>query len=301
MIEFVGLNAINGPLIVLDGVPKAGYEEQVSLRMANGETRMGRIVQMEGERAVIQVFEGTRGMALDNTRVTFQGHPMEMPLAMELLGRSFNGSGRPIDGMGEIFAETSADINGLPMNPVARVYPRNYINTGISTIDGLATLIRGQKLPIFSGSGMAHDKLAVQIVRQAQLTGTDADNFVIVFAAMGVKNDVADYFRRSFEEAGVMDKVVMFLNLSDDPIIERILAPRCALTTAEYFAFQQGLHVLELHAVSEIPPPGLELNFNLRDRVYRFCKFERLEISGRKSSRCNLLEQSNGFDYIALA
>ena len=244
MIEFVGLNAINGPLIVSDGVPKAGYEEQVSLRMANGETRMGRIVQMEGERAVIQVFEGTRGMALDNTRVTFQGHPMEMPLAMELLGRSFNGSGRPIDGMGEIFAETSADINGLPMNPVARVYPRNYINTGISTIDGLATLIRGQKLPIFSGSGMAHDKLAVQIVRQAQLTGTDADNFVIVFAAMGVKNDVADYFRRSFEEAGVMDKVVMFLNLSDDPIIERILAPRCALTTAEYFAFQQGLHVL---------------------------------------------------------
>ncbi len=244
MIEFVGLNAINGPLIVLDGVPKAGYEEQVSLRMANGETRMGRIVQMEGERAVIQVFEGTRGMALDNTRVTFQGHPMEMPLAMELLGRSFNGSGRPIDGMGEIFAETSADINGLPMNPVARVYPRNYINTGISTIDGLATLIRGQKLPIFSGSGMAHDKLAVQIVRQAQLTGTGADNFVIVFAAMGVKNDVADYFRRSFEEAGVMDKVVMFLNLSDDPIIERILAPRCALTTAEYFAFQQGLHVL---------------------------------------------------------
>ena len=210
MIEFVGLNAINGPLIVLDGVPKAGYEEQVSLRMANGETRMGRIVQMEGERAVIQVFEGTRGMALDNTRVTFQGHPMEMPLAMELLGRSFNGSGRPIDGMGEIFAETSADINGLPMNPVARVYPRNYINTGISTIDGLATLIRGQKRPFFSG----------------------------------VKNDVADYFRRSFEEAGVMDKVVMFLNLSDDPIIERILAPRCALTTAEYFAFQQGLHVL---------------------------------------------------------
>ena len=244
MIEFVGLNAINGPLIVLDGVPKAGYEEQVSLRMASGETRMGRIVQIEGERAVIQVFEGTRGMALDNTRVTFQGHPMEMPLAMELLGRSFNGSGRPIDGMGEIFSETSADINGLPMNPVARVYPRNYINTGISTIDGLATLIRGQKLPIFSGSGMAHDKLAVQIVRQAQLTGTDADNFVIVFAAMGVKNDVADYFRRSFEEAGVMDKVVMFLNLSDDPIIERILAPRCALTTAEYFAFQKGLHVL---------------------------------------------------------
>lgn len=244
MVEFVGLSEINGPLVVLDNVPKVGFEELVSLRMTTGETRMGRVVQIDGPRAVIQVFEGTRGMALDNTRVTFQGHPMEMPLTMELLGRTFNGSGQPIDGLGDIFAEASADINGQPMNPVTRVYPRNYINTGVSTIDGLATLIRGQKLPIFSGSGMAHDKLAVQIVRQARLTGTDADNFVIVFVAMGVKNDVADYFRRSFEEAGVMDKVVMFLNLSDDPVIERILAPRCALTAAEYFAFQQGLHVL---------------------------------------------------------
>lgn len=244
MVEFIGLSEINGPLIVLDNVPGVGFEELVSLRMKTGETRMGRVVQIDGPRAVIQVFEGTRGMSLDNTRVTFQGHPMEMPLTMELLGRTFNGSGQPIDGLGEIFAEASADINGQPMNPVSRVYPRNYINTGVSTIDGLATLIRGQKLPIFSGSGMAHDKLAVQIVRQARLTGTDADNFVIVFVAMGVKNDVADYFRRSFEEAGVMDKVVMFLNLSDDPVIERILAPRCALTAAEYFAFQQGLHVL---------------------------------------------------------
>lgn len=244
MVEFVGLSEINGPLVVLDNVPKVGYEELVSLRMTTGEARMGRVVQIDGPRAVIQVFEGTRGMSLDNTRVTFQGHPMEMPLTMELLGRTFNGSGRPIDGLGDVYAETSADINGQPMNPVARVYPRNYINTGVSTIDGLATLIRGQKLPIFSGSGMAHDKLAVQIVRQARLTGTDASNFVIVFVAMGVKNDVADYFRRSFEEAGVMDKVVMFLNLSDDPVIERILAPRCALTAAEYFAFRQNLHVL---------------------------------------------------------
>jgi V/A-type H+-transporting ATPase subunit B len=212
--------------------------------MDNGENRFGRIVQIDGGRAVIQVFEGTRGMSLDNTRTTLLGHPMEMPLSPELLGRTFNGAGRPIDGLGEVFCEKSADINGKPLNPVSREYPRNYINTGISSIDALATLIRGQKLPIFSGSGMGHNKLAVQIVQQARLSGADADSFVIVFAAMGVKNDIADYFKRSFEEAGVMEKVVMFLNLSNDPIIERILTPRCALTVAEYLAFERGMHVL---------------------------------------------------------
>ena len=244
MLEFTGLSEINGPLIALDGVPKVGFEELVSLRMTSGETRFGRVVQIEGERAVIQVFEGTRGMSLDNTRTVLTGHPMEMPLSLELLGRTFSGAGHPIDGLGEMFSDKRADINGKPMNPVSREYPRNYINTGISTIDALATLIRGQKLPIFSGSGMSHDKVAVQMVRQARLSGTDANNFVIVFAAMGVKNDVADYFRRSFEEAGVMEKVVMFLNLSNDPIIERILAPRCALTVAEYLAFEHDMHVL---------------------------------------------------------
>ena len=225
-------------------MPNAAFEEMVSLRMDNGENRFGRIVQIDGGRAVIQVFEGTRGMSLDNTRTTLLGHPMEMPLSPELLGRTFNGAGRPIDGLGEVFCEKSADINGKPLNPVSREYPRNYINTGISSIDALATLIRGQKLPIFSGSGMGHNKLAVQIVQQARLSGADADSFVIVFAAMGVKNDIADYFKRSFEEAGVMEKVVMFLNLSNDPIIERILTPRCALTVAEYLAFERGMHVL---------------------------------------------------------
>lgn len=225
MLQFTGLSEINGPLIALEGVPNAAFEEMVSLRMDNGENRFGRIVQIDGGRAVIQVFEGTRGMSLDNTRTTLLGHPMEMPLSPELLGRTFNGAGRPIDGLGEVFCEKSADINGKPLNPVSREYPRNYINTGISSIDALATLIRGQKLPIFSGSGMGHNKLAVQIVQQARLSGADADSFVIVFAAMGVKNDIADYFKRSFEEAGVMEKVVMFLNLSNDPIIERILTP----------------------------------------------------------------------------
>lgn len=189
MLQFVGLHEINGPLVVLDGVPSASFEEMVSLRLTSGETRFGRIVELMGGRAVIQVFEGTRGMSLENTKTTLLGHPMEMPLSPEVLGRTFSGSGRPIDGLGELFCEQSADINGMPMNPVERVYPRNYINTGISSIDGLATLIRGQKLPIFSGSGMNHNKLAVQMVRQARLSGPGADNFVIVFAAMGVKKD----------------------------------------------------------------------------------------------------------------
>ncbi|HIX66012.1 MAG TPA: V-type ATP synthase subunit B [Candidatus Anaerotruncus excrementipullorum] len=244
MLQLIGLHEINGPLAVLDQVPQASFEEMVELKLDTGETRYGRIVQMEGDRAVIQVFEGTRGMSLENTRTTLLGHPMEIPLSPEILGRTFSGSGQPIDGLGPVFAAQSADINGQPMNPVRRVYPRNYINTGISSIDGLATLIRGQKLPIFSGSGMSHNKVAVQIARQAKLTGPDADNFVIVFAAMGVTNDVAGYFRRSFEESGVMEKVVMYQNLSNDPIIERILTPRCALTAAEYLAFTLGMHVL---------------------------------------------------------
>ena len=169
---------------------------------------------------------------------------MELPLSLELLGRTFSGAGKPLDGLGEIYAEKSEDINGKPLNPVARTYPQNYINTGISSIDCLMTLIRGQKLPIFSGSGMQHNKLAAQIARQANIADEAGQNFGIVFAAMGVTNDVANYFRRSFEQSGVMDRVVMFLNLSNDPIIERILTPRCALTAAEYLAFEKGMHIL---------------------------------------------------------
>ncbi|WP_312642962.1 V-type ATP synthase subunit B [Hydrogenoanaerobacterium sp.] len=243
-LQFVGLSEINGPLVVLDHVPAAGYDEMVELRLKNGAVRLGRIVQIEGERCVIQVFEGTNGISLTNTTVRLLGHPMEMPLSPEILGRTLSGAGKPIDGLGEIYAQKRQDINGKPLNPVARTYPKNYINTGISSIDCLMTLIRGQKLPIFSGSGMQHNKLAVQIVRQANIAEESGKKFGIVFAAMGVKNDVADYFRRSFEESGVMDKVVMFLNLSNDPIIERILTPRCALTTAEYLAFELNMHIL---------------------------------------------------------
>ncbi|MDD6285048.1 MAG: V-type ATP synthase subunit B [Firmicutes bacterium] len=244
IIEHIGLSEISGSLVVLDGVKDAAYEEIALLRLDNGTERSGRIVQIDGDRVVIQVFEGTRGVSLTNTRTVLTAHPMELPLSPEILGRIFDGAGRPIDGLGEVYPERMADINGSPINPVSRVYPRNYINTGISSIDCLATLIRGQKLPIFSGSGMKHNELAVQIVRQAKIADEEGDDFAVVFAAMGVKNDVADYFKRSFEESGVLGRVVMFLNMSNDPVIERILTPRCALTAAEYLAFEQGKHIL---------------------------------------------------------
>ena len=244
IIEYVGVKEINGSLIAIDGIKNASFEEMVTIRLANGSERTGRIVQMEGERAVIQVFEGTHGIALDNTRTRLQGHPMEMPLSPELLGRIFDGAGRPVDGLGDIFPVTQRDINGTAINPVSRIYPRNYIATGISSIDCLMTLIRGQKLPIFSGSGMKHNELVAQIVRQAKIADEEGAEFAIVFAAMGVTNDVADFFRRSFEESGVLGRVAMFLNLSNDPIIERILTPRCALTAAEYLAFDLNMHIL---------------------------------------------------------
>lgn len=243
-LEYVGLKEINGPLIALEGVENVAYEEMVDIALNDGTTRTGRVVQIDGDKAIIQVFEGTRGISLENTRTRFQGRPMEVALSKEVLGRIFDGAGRPIDGLGSIFPEERRDINGSAINPVARVYPRNYIRTGISSIDALMTLIRGQKLPIFSGSGLPHNQLAVQIVRQARIADEEGSEFAIVFAAMGVKNDVADYFRRSFEESGVLQRVVMFLNLSNDPIIERILTPRCALTVAEYLAFEKNMHIL---------------------------------------------------------
>ena len=242
--EYIGLNQIEGSLVVLDGVKNPGYEEVVEFNVAGEGKRKGRIIQIEGERVVVQVFEGTKGLSRKNTGTVPTGRPMELKLSEEILGRVFDGAGRPIDGFGEIYPEVSADINGSSINPVSRVYPRNFISTGISSIDALSTLIRGQKLPIFSGYGMKHNELAVKIVRQAKITGATSNNFAVVFAAMGVKNDVADYFRRSFEESGVLSKVVMFLNLSDDPIIERTITPRCALTAAEYLAFEKGMHIL---------------------------------------------------------
>ncbi len=244
IIDYVGVKEINGSLVVMDGVKGVSNEEIVDIKLDNGTVRQGRVVQIDGERIVVQVFEGTRGISLKNTRTRLTGRPMEMPLSPEIMGRVLDGAGRPIDGLGEIFPVKKENINGTPINPVSRVYPRNYINTGISSIDTLMTLIRGQKLPIFSGSGMSHNDLAVQIVRQAKISGADNNNFGVVFAAMGVQKDVAEYFRKSFEESGVLSRVVMLLNLSNDPIIERTLTPRCALTIAEYLAFELDMHIL---------------------------------------------------------
>ncbi len=243
--EYIGLSQINGPLVTLEGVSGALNEEMVELRDGS-DTRIGRVVTLEGDKAVVQVLSGTAGLGLSGIATRFTGKPMQMPLSGELVGRVFNGAGEPIDGFGPVWAEETRDVNGRPINPVARSYPRNYIRTGISSIDTLATLIRGQKLPIFSGSGMGHNRLAAQIVRQSRITGADAEgaDFCIVFCAMGVTKDVADYFRRSFEESGAIERVVMFLNLSSDPIVERTIAPRCALTAAEYLAFKKNMHVL---------------------------------------------------------
>lgn len=243
-IQYSGLTDINGPLVCLEGVSDVAYDEIATLQLEDGSKRLARVVQMEGDKVILQVFEGTSGLSLENTRTEFHGKPLEIPLSTEMLGRVFNGAGKPIDGLGAVFAEKTGDINGRALNPVARTYPRNYIHTGISSIDCLMTLIRGQKLPIFSGSGLSHNKLAVQIVKQAQIAEENGQEFAVVFAAMGVQNDVADYFRRSFEEAGASERVVMFLNLSNDPIIERILTPRCALTAAEYLAYEKNMHIL---------------------------------------------------------
>ena len=243
-IEYLGLSSINGPLIALEGVQDAFYDEIVDFVVNGKEHKMGRIVEVYKDKAIIQVFEGTENMSLNNTHTRLTGHPMEIGLSEEMLGRTFNGIGEPIDNLGPITVEEVRDVNGLPLNPVRREYPSNYIRTGISAIDGLTTLIRGQKLPIFSGNGLPHDQLAAQIVKQASLGGSTNEDFAIVFAAMGVKHDVADFFRRTFEESGVANHVAMFLNLANDPVVERLITPKVALTAAEYLAFEKNMHIL---------------------------------------------------------
>jgi len=242
-IDYIGLSEVNGPLITLENVSGVGYDEMCEITFSSGKRRTGRVILLDGDRAVVQVFEGTHGISLENVTTRFTGKPMTLPLSHEILGRVFDGAGKPIDGLGAVCPQESRNVNGSAINPVARKYPRSCIYTGLSAIDGMSTLIRGQKLPIFSGAGMRHNEVAAQIVKQAHVSGDDG-GFAIVFAAMGVKNDTADFFRRDFEDAGALQRVVMFLNLASDPIIERILTPRCALTAAEYLAFTLGFHVL---------------------------------------------------------
>lgn len=241
--EYLHINKIEGPLIILDNIEHVSYGEIVHIRADDGKRRMGKVIKIEKDQVIAQVFEGTQGLSTHNAAIKFTGKPFEINLSSEILGRTFSGVGKPVDGGGEIFSKATYNINGRPINPVARRYPRDYIQTGISTIDTLTTIIRGQKVPIFSGNGLPHNELAAQIVRQAKLTDP-SKKFAVVFAAIGIKNDDAAFFKSSFEEAGVLENVVMFLNLADDPIVERISTPRCALTAAEYLAFEKGYDIL---------------------------------------------------------
>lgn len=241
--EYEGLEKIKGPLIFIGGVKDVGYDEMVEITSPNGEALHGRVLEIGSDIAVVEVFEGTRGLSIPGTKVRFLGESLKLPVTTEMMGRVFNGLGLPIDGGAEPITDILRDINGAPINPIIREYPRDFIQTGISSIDLMNTLVRGQKLPIFSGSGLPHNQLAAQIVRQANILGEE-EEFAVVFAAVGVKHDVADVFRKSFQESGALKNVVMFLNLADDPSIERLVTPRCALTIAEYLAFDVGMHVL---------------------------------------------------------
>jgi V/A-type H+/Na+-transporting ATPase subunit B len=247
--EVVGIERIEGPIIVVEGIAGASYDEVVDVIDGEGRERRGRVLEAGLNMAVVEVFSSTTGLSLESTRVRFRGRPMSIAVAEEMLGRVFDGMGNPIDGEPDPLPEDWADVNGQPINPVVRRYPQGAILTGISAIDGMNTLILGQKLPIFSGGGLPHDQIAAQIVRQAQLAEGEQDaasmpDFALIFVALGVKHDVAEFFRDAFASTGALARVAMFLNLADDPVIERIVTPRVALTLAEFLAFRRGLHVL---------------------------------------------------------
>lgn len=249
-LQLAGISSVEGPLILVKDTGIVSYDEFVEIIDSEGQTRLGRVLEVGEGFAVIEVFSGTAGLNIQNTKIRFTGQPLHVPVAREMLGRIFNGVGKAMDGGPEPLAEEFADINGQPINPTARLYPVDYIQTGISTIDAMNTLVMGQKLPIFSGSGIPHDLLASQIVRQARVgdvaggVSKKTEGFAIVFAAMGIKHDVAEYFRKSFTESGALNRVAMFLNLADDPAVERLVTPKVALTLAEYLAFRCDQHVL---------------------------------------------------------
>jgi V/A-type H+-transporting ATPase subunit B len=242
-VQYSKIAEIKGPLVIVDDVENAAFDELVEIETTEGEKRLGKVLEVGNGKAIVQVFEGTTGLSISGTKAKFVGKVMEMPVSGEVLGRVFDGLGRPKDGLPDPIADKFLDINGAPMNPEQREYPKDFIQTGVSVIDGMLTLVRGQKLPIFSGSGMSHNILAAQIARQASVVGT-SEEFAVVFAAIGVQYSESEYFRRSLEESGALKRSVLFLNLADDPAIERIITPRVALTVAEYLAYDLGMHVL---------------------------------------------------------
>ena len=241
--EYRTIQEVAGPLMLVQGVENVTYDELGEIELANGEKRRCKVLEVDGNTALLQLFENAAGINLSNSKVRFLGRTMELGVSPDMLGRVFDGLGQPIDGGPEILPEERRDINGLPMNPAARSYPQEFIQTGISAIDGLNTLVRGQKLPIFSASGMPHAQLAAQIARQAKVRGKD-EKFAVVFAAMGITFEESNFFIESFQETGAIDRTVLFVNLANDPTVERIATPRMALTAAEYLAFEEGMHVL---------------------------------------------------------
>jgi len=241
--EYSTVTEVTGPLLIVEGVRGVAYGEVVKIRTSTGEERTGQVLEAREDKAVVQVFEGTKGLDTKLTSVRFTGETMKVGLSRDMLGRIFDGMGRPRDGLPDIIPEKIMDINGLPINPTAREYPREFIETGISAIDGMNTLVRGQKLPIFSGSGLPHNELAAQIARQAKVKG-EGEEFAVVFCAMGITEEEANFFIKDFRETGAIERTVIFLNLADEPTIERIILPRMALTCAEYLAFDLDMHVL---------------------------------------------------------
>lgn len=241
--EYYTIREVAGPLMLVEQVSGVKYDELVEIELQNGERRRGRVLEVTGDKALVQLFEGSSGLNLRNSKVRFLGRTLEIGVSLDMLGRVFDGLGNPRDGGPRILAEERRDINGVPINPYARDYPSEFIQTGISSIDGLNTLVRGQKLPIFSASGLPHAEIAAQIARQAQVRGT-GEEFAVVFGAMGITFDEADFFMSDFRRTGAIERAVLFINLANDPAIERIATPRMALTAAEYLAFDKGMHVL---------------------------------------------------------
>ena len=241
--EYKTIHEIASPLMIVEQVEGVTYDELCEIQLPDGSLRRGKVLEVNGDRAIVQLYESAAGINLAESKVRFLGHPLELAVSEDMLGRVFNGMGQPIDGGPEILAEAHLDINGLPMNPAARAYPAEFIQTGVSTIDGLNTLVRGQKLPIFSGSGLPHANLAAQIARQAKVLG-DEGNFAVVFAAIGITFEESEFFVQEFKRTGAIDRTVMFSNLADEPAVERISTPRMALTAAEYLAFEKDMHVL---------------------------------------------------------
>ncbi len=241
--EYKTVKEVAGPLMVVEGVEDVAFGEVVRIRTGTGEERNGQVLESREGLSIVQVFEGTSGIDTKNTSVRFTGDTMKLAVSKDMVGRFFDGLGRPIDDGPEIISDVKLDINGAPINPTARAFPDEFIQTGVSTIDGMNTLVRGQKLPIFSGAGMTHNELAAQIARQAKVLGSE-EPFSVVFAAMGITSDEANFFIRDFERTGAMEQIVAFINLANDPAIERIITPRIALTTAEYLAFECDMHVL---------------------------------------------------------